>query len=237
MIHLLSLLARAGHGKTTTANHLSGEYGTPIVSLASPLKRIAKIVMGFSDEQLYGTQEEKEAIDPRYGMSARVFLQKLGTEGIRQNLGPLTWCEALLYNIAQDAAARGYDGSGAGAGPSDLVYVCDDVRFPNEGEFVHTLTQRPGLPKFFGTVIKLVCTDAPPSGNDNHPSERGVDEVPARYIDAVVTSSRAQGTDHLIEQVEATLDLPHLANLRGALTRSRYAAAAARAAERRAAHA
>ncbi len=45
------------------------------MSLASPLKRIAQVTMGFSDAQLYGTQEEKEAIDPRYGMSARVFLQ------------------------------------------------------------------------------------------------------------------------------------------------------------------
>ena len=223
MIHLLALLARGGHGKTTTANHLTGEYGTPIVSLAAPLKRIAKIVMNFSDAQLYGTQEEKEAIDPRYGMSARIFLQKLGTEGIRQCIGPLTWCEALLFNVAQDAAARGYDGSAGG----DLVYIIDDARLPNEVEFVGGLHTRPGLPKFFGTTIKLVCTDAPPTGNDNHPSERGVDEVPAHLIDAVVTSSRAQGTAHLIEQVEAALSLPHLANLRGALNRSAMAKAAA----------
>jgi hypothetical protein len=101
-------------------------------------------------------------------MSARVFLQKLGTEGIRTNLGPLTWCEALAYNIAKDAAARGYEGSAA-----DLVYIVDDVRFPNEAAFVRGLQSRPGLPKFFGTTIKLVCTDAPPSGNDNHPSEPG----------------------------------------------------------------
>jgi hypothetical protein len=59
--------------------------------------------------------------------------------------------------------------------------------------------------------------------------------VPANLIDAVVTSSRAWGTEHLIGQVEAALGQANLANLRGALNRSRFAAAAARAAERRAA--
>jgi hypothetical protein len=247
MIHVVALLARAGHGKTTAANYLRDTYGVSIVSLAAPLKKIAKVVMGFSDAQLYGTQEEKESRvlpcpglenGPEYGairdargevMSARVFLQKLGTEGIRQNLGPLTWCEALRYNIAQDAAARGYDGSGTGPGvpATDLVYVVDDARFINEVEFVKRLTDRDGLPKFFGTTIKLVCTDAPPSGNDNHPSEAEVDRIPANLIDAVATSSRAQGTEHLIEQVEAALALDHMANLRGALNRSAMARAAA----------
>jgi hypothetical protein len=232
MIHVLALLARAGHGKTTIANYFNDEYGVPAVSLAAPLKRIAKIVMNFSDAQLYGTQEDKEAIDPRYGMSARIFLQKLGTEGIREHLGPLTWCEALLYNIKKDSAARGY---GAG-GPADLVYVVDDARFINEIEFVHDLTRRSGIgaaggregePRLFGTVIKLVCTDAPPSGNDNHPSEREVDLVPPHLIDAVVTSSRALGTEHLIEQIELMLNAEHLANLRGALHRSALAKASA----------
>lgn len=246
MIHVLALLAKAGHGKTTIANYLKREYGVQVVSLAAPLKKIAQAAMGFSDAQLYGTQEQKEApafIDaaaweawlegPDCGgdpvpTSTRVFLQKLGTEGIRKNLGETVWLEALIHNIRKD-----YHERRAG---DDAVYVVDDARFINEVKFIQALTNRReaiGSPYFFGSAIKLICTDAPPSGNDNHPSEREVDLIPPTLIDGTAVSSLALGTAHLIGQVEEVLSRANLSNLRGALTRTRLARAAAdRGAER-----
>lgn len=219
MIHVVALLAKAGHGKSTVANYLRDNYGARVVSLATPLKKAAQATMGFSDAQLYGSQEEKEAIDPNGArdaqglpMSARIFLQKLGTEGLRENFGRDVHLDALVYRMREEYASEM---------PTDdplkddqVVFVVDDVRFPNEVQYLNELENE------HAWVIKLVCTDAPPSGNDNHPSERGIDEVPADEIEATVTSSRALGTDDLIAKVEFALDT-RLKPLKAALIESR----------------
>lgn len=218
MIHVISLLGKAGHGKTTVANHLRDTYGARVVSLAAPLKKIAKAVMNFSDDQLYGTQEDKERVDPRYGMSARKFLQLLGTEGIRANLGGGVWLQALVFNIVEQHKAMG--------SPMSSVFVVDDARFVNEIEFIQNLKNRPESPKLFGTVVKLMCTDAPPAGNAAHASEAEIDQVRPDKIDAIVVSSRADGMDHLVQGFEAALDRPQLRNVRVALRDQRKAIAA-----------
>lgn len=212
MIHVVALLARAGHGKTTIANHLRDTYGARVVSLAGPLKKVAKAVMRFSDAQLYGSQEEKEAFDPNgsrdaegTALSARLFLQRLGTEGLREHFGQNVHLDALTYRMRRE-----YD---AEPGDAPIVFVIDDVRFVNE---VHYLNE---LPEEHAWVIKLVCTDAPPSGNDNHPSERQIDEVPSNEIEATVTSSRALGTADLIAKLEFALDT-RLKPLKSALLQS-----------------
>ena len=234
MIHVLGLLARAGHGKSTVCNYLAETYGVEIVSLARPLKMIAKAVMGFSDEQLWGTQAQKEAIDPRYGMSARIFLQKLGTDGIRTYLGEQTFCEGLALAIRKDHEKR----RAACANPDDfrpVVYAVEDARFPNEVDFLNNLDQRDrrngSEPAMTGYTIKLVCEDAPPSGNDSHASEAGVDKVQPYQLAATVVSRRKPreedengnpigggfGVAHLISEFEKALELPRLAGLRVAL--------------------
>jgi len=233
MIHVLGLLARGGHGKTTVVNYLRETYGVRIVSLASPLKKIAAAAMGFSDRQLYGTQEEKEAVDEEGArdakgrlLSARIFLQKLGTEGIREYLGSETFCEGLVHGIRRDYQTIGADPM-ASHGPN-VVYGVDDMRFPNEASFICGLDKRPRVdgsnaivPPMFGHVLKIVCSDAPPTGNDSHPSEAGVDLVEPRHVSGLVVSSRALGINHLIGEVERTLGLPEFAGLYGALRESK----------------
>ncbi len=222
MIHVLGLLARAGHGKSTVANHLRDYYGVGVVAFAAPLKKIAKVVMDFSDDQLYGTQAQKEAIDPRYGMSARIFLQKLGTEGIREHLGEMTFCDGLVYSVRKDYANDTRPGRGPG---NDAVYTIDDMRFPNEAAFVDRLDRadrRGGiLPALNGLTIKIVCTDAPPSGNDAHASEAGIDRVEPEHIAATIVSSRAQGIPHLLGELERVLDSTRFAAVKRVLDASR----------------
>ena len=121
MTIIIGLLGPAGAGKTTVAAHLEKHYGARRYSLAGPLKDIARRVLGFSHEQLYGTQEQKETDDPRYGFSARWFLQKLGTEGCRAVLGDDVWTRACLLAIERDAPA---------------VAVIEDVRFKNEADAI-----------------------------------------------------------------------------------------------------
>lgn len=203
MIHCIGFLARAGHGKSAAAKYLVENYDAKIVSLAGPLKRVAKAVMKFSDEQLYGTQDQKEAMDPRYGFSSRYFLRALGTEGLRDEFWPSVHLEAFQKSLERDDASIDFD----------RLYGCDDVRFLNEAEFLGAPT--PLVPRdMHSAVIKLVCTDAPePTGE--HPSETQIDLVPPENIAATVVSSRAQGISHLCSEIDRVIaETPRLAPFR-----------------------
>lgn len=220
MIHVVALLARAGHGKTTIANYLRDRYGARVVSLATPLKKAAQATMGFSDAQLYGSQEEKEAFDPNGArdaqgrpLSARIFLQRLGTEGLRENFGRDIHLDALVDRMRNEYTEMPTEDP---LRDDHVVYVVDDVRFPNEVLYLNELENE------HAWVIKLVCTDAPPSGNASHSSERGIDEVPAEEIEATITSSRSLGTDDLIGKLEFALDT-RLKPLKAALIENRAA--------------
>jgi hypothetical protein len=119
--HLIALLGGAGTGKSTVAGFLETHYGAKRYSFANLLKQIAMRTLDFTHEQCYGTQEQKETIDPRYGFHPRWFLQRLGTEGIRNTLGQDFWIRATLAQIQIDAP--------------DLA-VIDDCRFINEARAI-----------------------------------------------------------------------------------------------------
>lgn len=116
---IIGLLGPASSGKSSVAQWLVDNYGAKRYSLATLLKEIARKTLDFTDEQVYGTQAQKETVDPRYGFSPRWFLQRLGTEGVRATLGADFWTQALLRQISLD-------------GPE--LAVVDDLRFKNEAK-------------------------------------------------------------------------------------------------------
>lgn len=202
MVYAVAILANAGNGKTTVAKFLHDRYDVEIVSLASPLKAFAKAVMNFTDKQLYGTQAEKERIDPRYGMSARTFVKKAGTEGLRECFWPTIHVDGLMRTLEREESDE-----------FDQMYCVDDCRFLNEaaafGE-VNASIEKPHRT----AVIKLVCTDAPPV-DLSHRSEAEIDLVPPEHIAATVVSSRIQGLDHLYSEIEKAFErAPRLAPFR-----------------------
>ena len=206
MIYLLGLLAKSGHGKTTVARHLVEAYGAQVRSLAGPMKRAVKSVFGLSDAQLWGTQAEKEAIDPRYGFSPRWLLQRLGTEGLRHEFGEDVHLRALAHGLRREEAERP-------PGTAPRLYVVDDVRFPNDARVLAA-----GGDGCCGAVLKIVATDVLPKQHSSHASELAIDEVSAADIAATVVSSRAQGVTHLVGEVDRVLHAsPGFAPLRPAL--------------------
>jgi len=133
------------------------------MSFAAPLKEVAKLIYDLSDEQVNG--DSKERLDPRYGVTPRYILQKLGTEGFR-SIYENTWVDFLVRNYRKD-----FD-------PTQVVIVTD-VRFPNEMK---------AIKEEGGVIWKLVRLDGPGAqgGSAGHASEAAMQSIPSEEFDAVI---------------------------------------------------
>jgi hypothetical protein len=65
---IIAFCGVAGSGKDTACNYLV-ERGFKKATFAAPLKQMAKIAFGFTDEQLYGSSSKREEQDERYPFS------------------------------------------------------------------------------------------------------------------------------------------------------------------------
>ncbi len=117
---IISLSGKKRSGKSTLASHLVNHYGFVEISWAEPLKEvIGKQLFGLTQEQLYGTAEQKEAIIPCWEKSSRQILQEVGTDMFR-SWDPEFWVKIGIKKM--DALQLG--------GTQDIVF--SDTRFPNE---------------------------------------------------------------------------------------------------------
>jgi hypothetical protein len=118
---VIGICGPAGSGKSTVAQYLIEKYGAVRYGFATPLKEMVKRALDFTDEQVYGTQEQKETVDPRYGKSPRWFLQRIGTEGCRATFGEDFWTKQTMDMIYRQ---------------NPRLAVIDDMRFVNEANAV-----------------------------------------------------------------------------------------------------
>jgi len=63
---IIAISGLSGTGKDTAADILVRNHGFVKVSLADPIKRICRDVFGFTDDQLWGPSESRNAPDKRY---------------------------------------------------------------------------------------------------------------------------------------------------------------------------
>ena len=117
---IIGISGLAGSGKDTSADFLVDDHRFVKLSFADPLKRICRDVYDFTDQQLWGPSQFRNAKDERYRrpcagsheeipcpdcrgtgvtyLTPREALQRLGTEWGR-HCYPLTWA-ALAVRIA-----------------------------------------------------------------------------------------------------------------------------------------
>lgn len=152
---LIGIAGKEGFGKSTAAKILAKSLGSKVIirPMAKPLKEIVKILFCLQDNQVYGTQKEKNEIVPRFGLTPRQMLQKTGTELFREafasvfpDIGEDVWLVNFETEYLQNQS---------------VTFIVDDVRFPNEVEMIHRLG---------GFIIFIECPDI--TSTSSHKSEQ-----------------------------------------------------------------
>lgn len=165
---IIGLAGKKQSGKSTITRYLQQEYGFIEVSWAAPLKEvIGKQLFGLSHEQLYGSEEEKEAKDPRWGLSPREILQIVGTDLFRKNFRGDFWVHLGKLRIDNLLKNTTYS-----------QIVVSDCRFPNECKAIEELG---------GVNVRIVREDK--DDGDEHESETALDNY---KFDHVVSASTGE---------------------------------------------
>lgn len=129
---IVGLTGPKGVGKSTVARAIDQQLGSDckVISFAEGVYCIAAELSGLPLGRLRQKDEpfdERETIPSLVGKTPRWLLQTIGTEMVRDNIGPNVWVELALQK-ARDSMAP--------------IIVVDDCRFPNEA-------------KALGLVVKL----------------------------------------------------------------------------------
>ena len=155
---IIGLSGKRGAGKNTVAEliqELLPHYTEH--AFASKLKYFASQLAGSGYD--YYSQTGKQEFMPEWGMSVGEFLQKLGTDAIRNGLHENAWVLALFAGLQEDEHA-----------------LITDCRFPNE---LAAIQARGGI------VVRVEGDPLKQRGDgtrdDNHPSECALDDAQFDY--------------------------------------------------------
>jgi dephospho-CoA kinase len=148
---IIGITGKIGCGKSTLAEYLTESYGYTEYTFATPLKQIGEI-FGFSVTELYGNQEQKLETNKIWGVSAREFLQKVGTELFRESLPKLLPDLKIKRGIWSDIFRNLYE-------KKPELYVVSDIRFLDEYQTIKDLG---------GIVIRITRNETINKGGKEH---------------------------------------------------------------------
>ena len=149
---LIGISGYKGSGKDTLAKFIMAYAPYVKYSMADPIRAIGT-VMGFTDEEMLDPVK-KELVSEFFGISWRKFAQWIGTDVMRDGLKVLI--PDMEHQIWVKLAERQFDKH------PTVNYVIPDIRFDDEAEMVK---RRNGI---------MIQVQGRTTGNDMHPSERGV---------------------------------------------------------------
>lgn len=170
---LIAVAGKKQHGKNSIGSYLLKELDYRTIAFADPLKFAAMDIWGLTYNQCYGTEAEKETVDPRWGLTPRFILQRFGTE-VARAVHPDTWARKCLETIRAAREGRTVrlhleeDRSirNVSVNPS-TNWVITDCRFLNEAKIVRENR---------GHVIKVLRPTLD-RRVDDHQSEVEVDKI------------------------------------------------------------
>lgn len=144
---------------------LQDASGWEVKKWAGKLKDVANLLTGIPVKDFEDQEFKKTNLGPEWNnyvntpMTVRDFLQKLGTEGLRDGLHVNTWVNALMADymcVPADQAPGGWDC------PNWLV---TDTRFPNEASAIKNKG---------GILLKVTRPGVGPI--NDHPSETALNQ-------------------------------------------------------------
>ena len=171
-------------GKDTIANYIMDNVITARVSFADPVREVCRAYFGWDDDWLLG--ENKEDVDPYWGISPRQAMQYLGTEvgriGIAQNYsnfyditGDSIWIKNAQRTIRKRISNEEYSKFGVKIrdeynedyskfGVKIRAVVIPDMRFLNEYDAMKKMSEE---------GYKIITIGVRRNGlpSDNHASE------------------------------------------------------------------
>jgi len=181
---------------------LEDRSGWEIKKWAGKLKDIASLLTGIPVENFEDQEFKTTFLGPEWGtvtsnplnaipvfsdiqfnhlISVREFLQKLGTDAIRDGLHTNAWVNALMSDYKKDLSECGTSKKGTVVKCSKYPnWVITDTRFPNEAE---------AIKKAGGIVIRVDRPGVKPI--NDHPSETGLDDWKFDYKIANVSDIKA----------------------------------------------
>jgi hypothetical protein len=184
-IHLKDVLKKTPHHIWW----LEERSGWEIKKWAGKLKVIASLLTGIPVEKFEDQEFKKVLLGPEWGtvtltplssipvfadiefnslMSVRDFLQRLGTDAIRDNLHINTWVNALMADYKPKQVMNK---SGFFVDDAMSKWIITDTRFPNEAE---------AIKKADGIIIRVDRPGVKPI--NPHPSETGLDDWKFDYV-------------------------------------------------------
>jgi hypothetical protein len=140
-----------------------GYHPWQIKKFAGKLKQIASLLTGIPVEKFEDQEFKKLDMNSEWGMTYREFLQRLGTEAMREGLHTNVWVNALF---ADYKAIERIPEKRMSIMPN---WIITDMRFPNEMEAV---VEKGGL------TIRVV---RPGTSTGTHPSEIALDGHTMHY--------------------------------------------------------
>ena len=133
---LIGLCGLKNSGKSTISKFLVQHYNFNEFAFADSLKRACIEIFGLTNEQVFGSFQDKETIDDYWNVSPRVIMQTLGT--LVRNLSKIipnlnhVWIRKIHKKIIEL--------------PKNTNIVISDVRYNDEAEMIK---------KLGGIVIKI----------------------------------------------------------------------------------
>lgn len=142
-------------------------------SYAKKLKRVATILTGIPLSRFENQKFKKKTINADLNITVREFLQKLGTEAIRDNIHEDIWVNALFTDYKTITVRHPVPVRAAGYIDQEIFpnWVITDVRFPNEAQ---------AIKKRGGRLIKIL-RDNSNMRKHTHISENLLDSYDFEY--------------------------------------------------------
>lgn len=183
MSKLVGMVGKKGSGKDTVAGMLLVQHGFVARAFAEQLKSICFDLFRLSESQLYGSLAYKEEIDPRWGMSAREIMQKIGTEVGRQG-------KFDVFEPVMSAGIVESEFNRRGLVPCETLWVDDIVRTIRErrkaarGQVVTDCrfqNEADAIKRERGVVVRVIRPGLATGHREEHASEMEQEAIIADY--------------------------------------------------------